>query len=101
MLEKQRLSDNTTWTSMSADQADEGEVDTTLTHIGSQRNGLGSSKKGKVEQIEWDHELEAMSREKASADATRGMGTSFLSSHTLIIPLLKSSSHDCGPRCLG
>ena len=30
------------------------------------------SRKGKIQQIEWDSHLEEMSREKAAADATRG-----------------------------
>lgn len=71
-LEKQRLTD-TTHTDASP-QDEEDEVDQTMAHITSrsQRAGNTLSRKGKVEQIEWDSEIDRMSREKAAAEATWG-----------------------------
>jgi len=54
-------------------EPDEGEVDHTLTHLkpaGPQ--SVHKSMKGRVQKMEWDEELENMSREKAAADANRG-----------------------------
>ena len=52
---------------------DEDDVDTELAQIlGIALPTASSSKKGRVQRIEWDAELEEMSREKAAAEATRG-----------------------------
>ena len=54
-------------------EPDEDEVDHSLTHlkfVGSQ--SAPKPMKGRVQTIEWDEELENMSREKAAADANRG-----------------------------
>ena len=56
---------------------DDEDVDKSLAHIGNGARALAQSKKGRVQQIEWDAELEEMSREKAAADATRGAYWSF------------------------
>ncbi|KAF7357123.1 hypothetical protein MSAN_01306400 [Mycena sanguinolenta] len=52
-----------------AGSADEDDVDHSLDHISSGGVKPVVSRKGKVEQIEWDHELEDLGREKASAEA--------------------------------
>ncbi|KAJ7046326.1 hypothetical protein C8F04DRAFT_1063958 [Mycena alexandri] len=77
-LERQRISDEPALTP--TDPVDEGDVDHTLAHISS--GGIaktvgGSSRKGKVEQIEWDDELDALEREKASAEAIWDLKTRF------------------------
>lgn len=70
-LEKQRITD--TGPSIAhVDFTDHEDVDTSLAHIGSKSRVAGQTKKGKVENIEWDDELENMSREKASAEAAWG-----------------------------
>lgn len=59
-------------------EPDEEEVDHSLAHLmprGSQ--SAHNSMKGRVQKIEWDGELESMSREKAAADANRGKSNVF------------------------
>jgi len=48
------------------------DVDHELAHISSHRNPPSTSHKGRIQMIDWDAELEEMSREKAAADASRG-----------------------------
>ena len=67
-LAKQRLSDVSDMTEVVNDD----DVDHELAHISSHRNPPSTSQKGRVQTIEWDPELEEMSREKAAADASRG-----------------------------
>lgn len=53
----------------------EDEVDYSLAHLksgGPQSQSARKLMKGRVEMVEWDEELENMSREKAAADANRG-----------------------------
>ena len=53
---------------------DEEEIDQSLAHLStstSQQNR--QSKKGQVQSIAWDKDLEELSREKATADANRGV----------------------------
>jgi hypothetical protein len=71
-LEKQRISDSPGPSILlSADTADEDDVDKSLAHIsGGPKPAV--SRKGKVEQIEWDDELDELEREKASAEAIWG-----------------------------
>lgn len=72
-LERQRLDDNAGPTLKPPDnQPDDDDVDQTLAHISGKGVIHTSSRKGKVQQIEWDPELEAMSQEKAVAEANRG-----------------------------
>lgn len=52
---------------------DESEVDHSLAHLGTGRKTGTNDKKGKIQQLEWDSELENMRREKDTADAQRGM----------------------------
>ena len=59
-------------------EPDEEEVDHSLAHLmprGSQ--SAHKSVKGRVQTIEWDEELENMSRDKAAADANRGKSNVF------------------------
>ena len=72
-LERQRLSDDVGPTFQVADRDDvQHDVDKSLAHISSDPNTHLSSKKGKIQQIEWDEELDKMNREKKAAEATRG-----------------------------
>ena len=69
-LERQRLTDDPPSPPVPEEDDD---VDASLPVHGV--NGIPqntNTKKGKVQQIEWDTSLEDMSREKAAADATRG-----------------------------
>lgn len=57
----------------SATEPDEDEVDHSLAHLKSAGpQSAHKPIKGRVQAIEWDEELEKMSREKAAADANRG-----------------------------
>ena len=82
-LEKQRLADDTdlpTIPGASKDNKDVEDVDTTLAHISSypsRLNPQATSKKGKLEQIIWDEEIDRMNRDKKAAEATWGTITSF------------------------
>ncbi len=73
-LERQRLTDKPPIVAQPVD--DEDDIDTSLAQYTAGLNSTlpSSSKKGKVQQIEWDASLESLSREKASADASRGKG---------------------------
>jgi len=58
---------------MPSQQVNEDEIDNTiapiLPHLSS---ATSNTKKGQVRQIEWDEQLEQMSRERTTADAARG-----------------------------
>ena len=51
---------------------DEDEIDASLAHMVIGGAEDVHTKKGKVQQMQWDASLEEMSREKAAADAARG-----------------------------
>jgi len=54
-------------------EPDEDEVDHSLAHLKSVGpQSAHKPMKGRVQKIEWDEELENLSREKAAADANRG-----------------------------
>ncbi|KAI0651361.1 hypothetical protein C8Q79DRAFT_1004657 [Trametes meyenii] len=72
-LERQRLSSGPSVTQ----PEDDDDVDTSLAHITSRGKPPLQSKKGRVQQVEWDAELEELSREKAAADATRDLKARF------------------------
>ncbi|EIW56730.1 uncharacterized protein TRAVEDRAFT_170704 [Trametes versicolor FP-101664 SS1] len=74
-LERQKLSSQPSSAPPPLDEDD--DVDTTLAHITSNPQAASQSKKGRVQQIEWDAELEELSREKAAADATRDLKARF------------------------
>ncbi|EAU85744.1 hypothetical protein CC1G_04961 [Coprinopsis cinerea okayama7 len=73
-LEKQRISSPSP-TSLAPlekgkDAVNEDEVDASLAHISSKpTNRVTADRKGKVQQIEWDAELDEMTREKEAAEA--------------------------------
>ncbi|KAI0060054.1 hypothetical protein BV25DRAFT_1807980, partial [Artomyces pyxidatus] len=67
-LERQRL-DDAPGPSIAPPPVDEDDVDHSLTHISSKAKAEVPNKKGKVQQIEWDEQLEEMTREKAVAEA--------------------------------
>jgi len=65
------------------DEPDEDEVDHSLAHlhlVGSQL--AHKPRKGRVQTVEWDEELENMSREKAIADANRDLKSRFRTNAT-------------------
>ena len=68
-LERQRL-DAAPPPALSPPDESDG-VDATLAHFLPKAHGA-PSRKGQTHQIEWDAELERLSREKAAAEATRG-----------------------------
>ncbi|KAI0920346.1 hypothetical protein AcV5_010110 [Taiwanofungus camphoratus] len=69
-LERQRLSPQP---SSAPPPPDEDEdIDTSLAHLIPRQSRAAQSKKGKVQQIEWDVGLDELSREKAAAEAKRG-----------------------------
>jgi len=76
-LERQRLSDDVGLPFQVADKGDvQHDVDKSLAHISSDPSATKtqlSSKKGKVQRIEWDEELDEMNREKKAAEASRGL----------------------------
>ncbi len=51
---------------------DDDDVDHTLAHISSHGIIDPNHGKGKIEEIEWDNDMDEMTREKAVADANRG-----------------------------
>ncbi|KAJ2988923.1 hypothetical protein NUW54_g8955 [Trametes sanguinea] len=79
-LERQKLSDSAGPSTLLSPEDEEEDVDTSFAHITSNLKPQSQTKKGKVQQIEWDAELEELSREKAAADATRGEACSLISS---------------------
>ncbi|PPQ96633.1 hypothetical protein CVT26_010673 [Gymnopilus dilepis] len=81
-LERQRISDEAGPSLRLAEKKDydENDVDTSLAHITSNPSLLPSQaslKKGKVEQISWDAELDEMTREKQAAEATWDLKSRF------------------------
>ncbi|CDO75048.1 hypothetical protein BN946_scf184757.g3 [Trametes cinnabarina] len=76
-LERQKLSDSAGPSALLSPEDDDNDVDTTFAHITSSLKPHSQTKKGKVQQIEWDAELEELSREKAAADATRELKERF------------------------
>ena len=69
-LERQRLSPSPSSAPPPPDEDE--EVDVNLAQILAQGKPAATSKKGRVQTIEWDAGLEEMLREKAAAEATRG-----------------------------
>ncbi|KAI0053488.1 hypothetical protein FA95DRAFT_1552549 [Auriscalpium vulgare] len=74
-LERQRL-DDAPGPSAPPDEED-SDVDESLAHLTAKSPTEGSSRKGKVQQIEWNQELEDMRREKAVAQAHWGLKERF------------------------
>jgi hypothetical protein len=73
-LERQRISDapGPSIQASTTDAAEDDDVDHSLAHISSSGIKPTTSRKGKVERIEWDDELDELEREKASAEAIWG-----------------------------
>ncbi|KAI0789237.1 hypothetical protein C8Q75DRAFT_718644 [Abortiporus biennis] len=80
-LERQKLSPEPLF-SPPVDEDD--DIDHTLDHHHSRTEAslIANEKKGKIQQIQWDETLEEMSREKASADASRDLKARFRSQAT-------------------
>ncbi|KAJ7128837.1 hypothetical protein C8R43DRAFT_1027307 [Mycena crocata] len=80
-LERQRLADPETISSAltPADEVDDNDVDHSLDHIssGGVRPAASTSRKGRVEEIEWDAELDELEREKVAAEAIWDLKTRF------------------------
>ncbi|KAI0776722.1 hypothetical protein BD413DRAFT_227725 [Trametes elegans] len=74
-LERQRLSPGPSSAPPPPDEDD--DIDTSLARITADRHTASQLKKGRVQQIEWDAELEELKREKAAADATRDLKARF------------------------
>ncbi|THH17671.1 hypothetical protein EW146_g3179 [Bondarzewia mesenterica] len=75
-LERQRREEVPQVLSKPEDEEDD-DVDYTLSHISAKGTLDAPSRKGKVQQIEWDAELEEMTREKAAAEANWDLKTRF------------------------
>ena len=71
-LERQRLEDAPESSLSLKPAVDEDDVDYSLAHIGTGDKLEAASRKGRVQQIEWDASLEEMRREKAESEAHRG-----------------------------
>lgn len=78
-LERQRLSEGKLPTVIPPEEEDDSDIDTSLVNHSLSPQAVANSKKGKVQHIEWDESLETLSREKANADATRGLCHSVVS----------------------
>jgi len=77
-LERQRLDDSTPPTLSPPDGADpEDDIDHTLISRTSRYTTAAPNKKGQIQQIEWDKEMEDLQREKASAEAARDLKARF------------------------
>lgn len=74
-LARQKLDDGVSPSVVgSATEPAEDEIDHSLAHLKSTGSkSAHKPMKGRVEAVEWDEELENMSREKAAADANRGV----------------------------
>jgi hypothetical protein len=87
-LARQRLQDHATGDPSSVPPPNEetlADIDTSLTHIGttkSRQPADRNDRKGKLQILDWDEELEDMKREKNAADAQRST-CSLLSSLSL------------------
>ncbi|KAG2056584.1 hypothetical protein BDR06DRAFT_952644 [Suillus hirtellus] len=76
-LARQRLSDVSETSVVAVPQVDDDDIDHELAHISSHRIPPPPPQKARVQVIEWDAELEEMSREKAAADASRDLKARF------------------------
>jgi hypothetical protein len=78
-LARQRLQGDATPNPSSAPPPNEealADIDTSLAHIGTTKLRQpvdGNDRKGKLQTLDWDEELEDMKREKDAADAQRSM----------------------------
>ena len=89
-LERQKLADDKDLPIIPGaikDNKDDEDVDTTLAHISSYPQA--NSKKGKLQQIVWDEEIDRMNQDKKAAEATWGMITSNFSFAYEVLPLTR------------
>lgn len=79
-LEKQKISEDRPVLGLETKTKtiDEDEVDMSLAHISSNPNKPSVDRKGKVQEIKWDRELEELSRAKVAAEAQRGASVTVL-----------------------
>lgn len=70
-LERQRAQDDHPSLISPSPEDDDG-VDHSLAHLTLGFSKSDQSKKGRVQQVDWDDSFAEMSREKAAAEATRG-----------------------------
>ncbi|GLB44303.1 hypothetical protein LshimejAT787_1602330 [Lyophyllum shimeji] len=76
-LERQKMSDDGP-AAVPRERTNDDDVDVTLAHIGSGTRATAPlTRKGKVEEIAWDQELDELSREKAAAEATWDLKSRF------------------------
>lgn len=93
-LERQRISEFGPSLPPPIDDVDQDDVDHSLAHISSQSRPTGPQK-GKVKVIEWDEELQKMSREKASAEAISDLKSRFRAQSTkLRNPIIDNRNRD-------
>jgi len=71
-LERQRISEAATF-STAPQEDDDDDIDHNLDHITSGRKAYIRPKKGNVQTVIWDKDLEEMKREKDAAEAARGV----------------------------
>jgi hypothetical protein len=72
-MERQRIADEASLAlALDGKSYDNDEVDTSLAHISSKSIRSPVDRKGKVQQVEWDRELDEMTKEKAAAEAQWG-----------------------------
>jgi hypothetical protein len=96
-LERQRLADDTvlpTIPGASKDNKDDEDVDKTLADISSypsRFNSQATSKKGKIEQIIWDEEIDRMNRDRKAAEATWGMITLIFFAYKFFLMIISPS----------
>ncbi|PSS11039.1 hypothetical protein PHLCEN_2v3335 [Hermanssonia centrifuga] len=76
-LERQRLSPQPSTAPPPPDDDDDDDIDHTLAHLSPQARQDSKTRKGRVQQIEWDQSLEEMIRQKAAADAARELKARF------------------------
>ncbi|KAH9916387.1 uncharacterized protein BXZ73DRAFT_92492 [Epithele typhae] len=76
LLERQKLSDSAP-TVEPRPEEDEDDIDENAARILGIGKPASGTKKGRVQQIEWDAELEEMSQEKAAAEAARDLKARF------------------------
>lgn len=74
-MERQRLQDDDVAgpSQQEQEEYDESEVDQSLAHLWKGGKAGVKDRKGKVQKVEWDEELESMRRDKDAADAQRGV----------------------------
>jgi len=68
-LERQRISDGPSSSALLRENDEDDDVDHSLSHLIPTSRAVAQSKKGKVQAVEWDAELEELRQEKAAAEA--------------------------------